>query len=295
LLSLLADQLSIALENAALYERLRQDAEMLEQVVAERTAALAEALEQAREANEIKTQFVSDVSHELRTPLTNIRLYLELLETGQPARFESYLDTLQRETDRLVTLIEDLLAISRLDAGTTTPNPVSLDLNRLAKSLVDDRRRLFSAKELKLEFKPAAPLSRVLADERMLTQVVANLLTNALNYTRPGGRVQVSTAERLSGEREWVTLTVGDTGLGIHPGDRERIFDRFYRGSAAREEGKPGTGLGLAICKEILERHGGQITVESEPNKGSKFTILLPKRPEPVRSQSWTGSSGTRG
>lgn len=294
LLSLLADQVSIALENAALYERLRQDAEKLELTVAERTAALAEALEQAREANEIKTQFVSDVSHELRTPLTNIRLYLELLETGQPARFESYLDTLQRETDRLVTLIEDLLAISRLDAGTATPNPVSLDLNRLAQSLVDDRRRLFSAKELKLEFKPDAPLSRVVADERMLTQVVANLLTNALNYTRPGGRVLVKTGERLSAEQEWVTLTVGDTGLGIQPRDKERIFDRFYRGSAAREEGKPGTGLGLAICKEILERHGGRITVESEPNKGSQFTIWLPKRPESVRSQSWTGASGLR-
>jgi signal transduction histidine kinase len=290
----LADQVSIALENAALYERLRQDAEKLEQTVAERTAALAEALEQAREANEIKTQFVSDVSHELRTPLTNIRLYLELLETGQPARFESYLDTLQRETDRLVTLIEDLLAISRLDAGTATPNPVSLDLNRLARSLVEDRRRLFSAKELKLEFKPETPLSRVLADERMLTQVVANLLTNALNYTRPGGRVQVNTGECVSDGAGWVTLTVGDTGLGIQPGDRERIFERFYRGSAAREEGKPGTGLGLAICKEILERHGGQITVESEPRKGSKFTIWLPKRPEPVRSQSWTGASGLR-
>jgi signal transduction histidine kinase len=292
LLSLLADQVSIALENAALYERLRTEAQKLERTVAERTAALAEALEQAREANLIKTQFVSDVSHELRTPLTNIRLYLELLETGQPARFASYLDTLQRETDRLVTLIEDLLAISRLDAGTSPPSPVSLDLNRLASSLVEDRRRLFSARELKLEFKPDSPLSPIFADERMLTQVVANLLTNALNYTPPGGRVIVSTRESAVEEMEWVTLTVTDTGLGIGPEDQDRIFERFYRGSAAREGGKPGTGLGLAICKEILERHGGRITVESKPQKGSSFTIWLPKRAESVASQSWTGASG---
>lgn len=292
LLSLLADQVSIALENAALYERLRQEAEKLERTVAERTAALAEALEQAREANQIKTQFVSDVSHELRTPLTNIRLYLELLETGQPARFASYLDTLQRETDRLVTLIEDLLAISRLDAGTSAPSPVSLDLNRLAQTLVEDRRRLFSASELKLEFMPDTPLSRIFADERMLTQVVANLLTNALNYTPPGGRVIVSTRETADGETDWVTLTVTDTGLGIRPEDENRIFERFYRGSAARDGGKPGTGLGLAICKEILERHSGRITFESKPDKGSSFTIWLPKRAELVTSQSWTGTSG---
>jgi signal transduction histidine kinase len=291
LLSLLADQASIALENAALYERLRQEAEKLERTVAERTAALAEALEQAREANQIKTQFVSDVSHELRTPLTNIRLYLELLETGQRARFASYLDTLQRETDRLVTLIEDLLTISRIDAGTSAPNPISLDLNRLAQSLVEDRRRLFSARELKLEFKPETPLSSIFADERMLTQVVANLLTNALNYTPPGGRVTISTCESLQEGMDWVTLTVMDTGLGIRPEDRERIFERFFRGSAAREGGKPGTGLGLAICKEILERHGGRITFNSEPGKGSSFTIWLPKRLEPVISQSWTGES----
>ena len=126
LLTLLADQVSVALENAALYERLRRNMAQLEQTVSDRTAELARALEQARAADQLKTQFVADVSHELRTPLTNIRLYLELVDRGKPEKFGDYMETLNRETERLVALIEDLLAVSRLDAGTAIPQPVRL-------------------------------------------------------------------------------------------------------------------------------------------------------------------------
>ncbi len=276
LLSLLADQVSVAIENAALYDRLRRHSTDLEQTVAERTARLAEALEHATEADRLKTQFVADVSHELRTPLTNIRLYLELIGQANRERFAEYLETLNRETERLVDLIEDLLAISRLDAGTHPPQPVFLNLNELARGLVADRKRLFDERRIELSFLPDDHLPGVLADERMLSQVVANLMTNAMNYTLPGGRVSIGTGVAADDGVKWVTLRVTDTGLGIPVDEVEHVFERFYRGTASRRMGTPGTGLGLSICKEILSRHKGRISVHSRAGEGSTFTIWLP-------------------
>jgi signal transduction histidine kinase len=277
LLSLLGDQVSVAIENAALYDRLRRHSTDLEQTVAERTARLAEALEQAREADRLKTQFVADVSHELRTPLTNIRLYLELIGQASRERFEEYLKTLNRETERLVNLIEDLLTISRMDAGTHRPQPVSLDLNELARGLVADRKRLFDDRQIEVAFHPAEHLPRVMADERMLTQVLANLMTNAMSYTLPGGRVSITTGVTSEDGAEWVTLQVADTGLGIPANEASHVFERFFRGASSREMGTPGTGLGLSICKEILDRHNGRISFRSQSGEGSTFTIWLPK------------------
>ena len=277
LLSLLGDQVSVAIENAALYDRLRRHSTDLERTVAERTARLAEALEQAKEADRLKTQFVADVSHELRTPLTNIRLYLELIGQASRERFEEYLRTLNRETERLVDLIEDLLAISRLDAGTHPPQPVSLDLNELARGLVADRSRLFEDRQIEVRFQPGENLPRVMADERMLTQVLANLMTNAMNYTLPGGRVSIATGVTREDGAEWITLHVKDTGVGIPAGEVERVFERFFRGAAGRQMGTPGTGLGLSICKEILDQHKGRISVESRSGEGSTFTVWMPK------------------
>jgi signal transduction histidine kinase len=276
LLTHLADHISIAVENAALYERLQLHAEQLEATVKERTAALAAALEQAQEADKLKTQFVSDVSHELRTPLSNILLYLELLASGKKDKFEAYLETLSRETDRLIGLIEDLLAISRLDTGAASPEFRPVDLNRMARSLVEDRKRLFSERELKVDMALQDELPQVRGDENMLVQVMANLMTNAMHYTPAGGWVTLSTGTHRVDEMSWVTLTVADTGLGIPEEEKGRLFERFFRGSASRQTTTPGTGLGLAICKEIMDRHAGKITVDSQKGQGSAFTIWLP-------------------
>jgi GAF domain-containing protein len=275
LLALLADQVSVALENAALYDRLRRNMAQLEQTVSDRTAELAQALEQARAADRLKTQFVADVSHELRTPLTNIRLYLELVDRGRPEKFGDYMETLNRETERLVALIEDLLAVSRLDAGTAIPQPEPLDLNQLALGLVEDRQRLFQQKNLAVTFEPAAELPAVLADERMLTQVLANLMTNAMNYTPAGGSIRIWTDTAPEGDATWVRLSVADTGLGIPEDEKPSLFKRFFRGSASRRMNTAGTGLGLAICREILDRHGGRISFTSRPGEGTTFTIWL--------------------
>jgi len=276
LLTLLADQVSVALENAALYERLRQHTAELELTVSSRTAELELALAKAQAADQLKTRFVADVSHELRTPLTNIRLYLDLLDKGRSEKFADYLETLHRETSRLIDLIEDLLTVSRLDAGTAEMEPIWIDLNSMAAGLVEDRRRLVARVDLTIDFDPQADLPLVRADERMISQVVANLMTNAVNYTPPGGRITVRTDAIADGEKKWSRLAVVDTGLGIPENELPRLFERFFRGSASRARGISGTGLGLAICKEILDRHGGRITAASQAGKGSAFTIWLP-------------------
>jgi signal transduction histidine kinase len=276
LLSSLADQVSVAIENASLYEHLFKQTENLEQTVTKRTVELEHALETARMAERLKTEFVADVSHELRTPLANIRLYIELLSFGNPDRFQEYLTTLTRETDRLVIIIEDLLAISRLDSGTTAPNPKPVDLNALIGSLVNDRQRLLIEKSLHVSLEQEQALPIVMVDEHMITQAMANLLTNAMHYTKPGGSITITTAVQNLDGTDWVTLCVKDTGIGIPPDEQERVFERFYRGAASRLMPVPGTGLGLAICKEILEQHKGRITLKSRVDKGSEFTIWLP-------------------
>ncbi|MEJ2605508.1 MAG: GAF domain-containing protein, partial [Anaerolineales bacterium] len=276
LLMLLADNISIAIENAALYERLSRHAEELEATIADRTEELAEALKKAQEADRLKTQFVSDVSHELRTPLSNILLYLELLGMGKPDRFESYLETLNRETERLVVLIDDLLTVSRLDADTMEMRSNLVDLNSIARGLVEDRKKLFAEKNLQVGFELSKELPDIVADDRLLSQVVSNLMTNAMNYTPPGGCVTISTAIKKENGKRWATLSVKDTGLGITEEEKARVFQRFFRGKASRKVGTPGTGLGLAICEEIIQRHAGQISLESEEGAGSAFTIWLP-------------------
>jgi two-component system phosphate regulon sensor histidine kinase PhoR len=204
-----------------------------------------------------------------------MRLYLDLLTLGKDDRFEGYLATLTRETERLSRLIDDLLTISRIDVGAASPQRAPCDLNAMAHTLVQDRLKLFGNKGLDLQFTPEPGLPRTHGDERMLSQVVANLLTNALQYT-PQGSVEVSTALQETGGRSWITLTVSDTGLGIAAAEQGRIFERFYRGDSSRQVRAPGTGLGLAICSEIVERHGGKITLESQLGKGSRFTVWLP-------------------
>jgi signal transduction histidine kinase len=150
----------------------------------------------------------------------------------------------------------------------------------MARSLVDDRRRLLADRDIRLQFEPQADLPRVSVDEHMLNQVVANLLTNAMNYTQEGGAIIVSTKSEMVDCAPWVTLTVADTGSGIPAEEQARVFERFFRGAASRQLGVPGTGLGLAICQEILRRHDGRITLESAPGKGTAFTIWLPPPPQ---------------
>ena len=245
-LTLLADQLSVAIENAALYDRLRQYTLQLENMVAERTAKLAEALQAAREADQLKTRALwpmcrTSCARRSPTSASTWSCWRRRREKAQ-----AYMATLNRETDRLVDLIEDLLSISRLDAGTAVMAARPVDLNSMARSLVDDRRRLLADRVIRLQFEPQADLPRVSVDEHMLNQVVANLLTNAMNYTQEGGAIIVSTKSEMVDGAPWVTLTVADTGSGIPAEEQARVFERFFHGrgqpAAGRARDRAGVG-----------------------------------------------------
>ncbi|HIQ05344.1 MAG TPA: hypothetical protein EYH31_06565, partial [Anaerolineae bacterium] len=187
-----------------------------------------------------------------------------------------YIKVLQRETERLQTLVDDLLHLSRLDLGAVSPQIRTLDLNRLVSSLVADRRLYALSKGVSLEAKLADPAPIAAADEDMIMQVLSNLTSNAIQYTPSGGKVTVYTGWETANGRRWATLTVADTGVGIAKEEIPYIFDRFYRGKAALETGAAGTGLGLSIVKEIVDRHQGQISVASAPGQGASFTVRLP-------------------
>jgi signal transduction histidine kinase len=206
-------------------------------------------------------------------------LYLSLLETldtGQnPEKQQTYLDILQRETERLTQLIEDLLTISRIESGKVGLQLQPVDVNTVIEEIVQDREFVATQRELKLEHSLLETLPPALMDKNLLIQAVSNLLTNAINFTHPGGNIVLKTNSQIENKRNWVTIQVSDDGIGIQPDEIKFIFERFFRGQASRDLRIEGTGLGLSISREIVIRMGGKITVESTPDQGSTFTIWL--------------------
>lgn len=271
----LANNISLAISNAQLFEAHQHYAAELEKKVAERTAELEMALEKAQEATRLKSQFISDINHELRTPLSSIKLYLQLLEFGNIENKPRYMVTLNRETLRLQQLIEELLDLSRLDLGKTAVHLVPTDIEQLIGNLIVDRVELAQEKGISLDYHPNSNTAVALADAQLFFQVLTNLLANAINYTPTGGSIWLQTETAVVNQQKWVTVSIIDNGPGITDEDLPHIFERFYRGQAAQQSKVPGTGLGLAICHEIMERHEGQIAVESIPGMGSKFTVWL--------------------
>lgn len=223
----------------------------------------------------VKTRFVSNVSHELRTPITTIKLYAALMRK-RPEKWDEYLDTLILEADRQARLVEEILQISRIDTGRLEINPRPVSLNELVEATVINRRALAESRGLTLKFELAEPGPMALIDPERVMQVLNNLAENAIHYTPEGGEITVSTGTREAEGRIWATATVVDTGMGIPEGELPHIFERFFRGEEPRSMQISGTGLGLAIVKEIVELHGGRVTVESEMDVGSTFTVWLP-------------------
>ncbi len=227
------------------------------------------------EVDRLKTQFVSNVSHELRTPLTNVKLYLGLFQKGKPEKREQYLATLQNEVSRLERLITDLLDLSRLERSRRSVVHVPVDLAEVLRHVLATLEPQADAKRQALRLELVEPVLALPADRNQMIQVFVNLVANAINYTPPGGAVtlRASIAERDG--RAWVVVETRDTGVGIPAEERDRIFDRFFRGRAEQFEVR-GTGLGLSIVKEIIDQHSGHITVESQVGEGSAFTVWLP-------------------
>jgi GAF domain-containing protein len=271
-----AHQAGLAIENARLYASIRQHAEELEQRVGERTRELAAANRRLTELDRLKDQFVSNVSHELRTPLTNIKLHLSLLEKRGAEVLPRYLPTLQRETERLRRLIEDLLDLSRLQSQTGPAQRDQYALGELINEVLVVHSARAESKNISLVYEPPAEPLLVPVDRAQMIQVFTNLIGNAVSYTPPGGRAIVSAERDQLDDTPGVRIRFMNNGPLIPAEDVPHLFRRFYRGRTAHDSGEPGTGLGLAICREIIERHGGQIEVISNPEQGTIFSVWLP-------------------
>jgi signal transduction histidine kinase len=269
-----------AIHRTRLHEQTERHAAELEERVAERTAELQEALEKAQAADRVKTEFIANVNHELRTPLTNLVLYYQMLRSQPAVRTEERLDVIGRELQRLRTLIEDLLNLSRLDQKQISVRFHPHNINTLVQTLVNDRRSLAEERKLNLTLDLAPSLPEIPVDATLISQAISNLLTNALNYTPPGGEVHVQTLLSALEGKERIGLSVQDNGPAIDPQDLPHLFDRFYRGKVGQQSGAPGTGLGLAIVKQVVERHHGKIEVGPafQDGSGVKFTVWLPVR-----------------
>lgn len=283
----LRSRLGIALdmtERKAAEAELVRYRERLEDLVEQRTAALRAANQHLRVLGRAKDEFVTNVSHELRTPITNLVLRQHVL-ANRPDEVTQHLPVIRRETARLKHLVENLLILSRLDQDRQQWRPVALDLNRLVRQYVDDRRALAEQQGIQLALQLDAVLPPAHADPDLIEQVLGILLTNALSYTPAGGTVQVRTGTRLVVARgeELVGFSVIDDGPGLAPDDQPHVFERFFRGDAGKQSGLPGTGLGLAIAHEIVTRHNGLIDARNvtEPGTGAEFRVLLPLHGDP--------------
>jgi two-component system phosphate regulon sensor histidine kinase PhoR len=249
--------------------------------LAEARAAAEVERARAERADQSRRELIVSVSHELRTPIASIRAHVESLamreDEGRPLDPEAarYLDVIGRETERLSTLVDDLLAVASAESGELelTVTPVSVtELTRHVRDALGPMARRQRGVTL-VDRLPEDGLPLVLADADRLTQVMLNLVRNSVAYTPEGGLVSV---EARSDGPDGVAISVADTGIGIPPEDLERVFDRFYRTDASRARSTGGFGLGLSIARELIEAMGGTIAVESEVGSGSRFTVRLP-------------------
>jgi signal transduction histidine kinase len=256
----LADNAVIAVENARLYEALRQ-------------------------ANDTKSEFVSMVSHELRTPMTSIRGYAEMMQKGMAGEISEqqlqFIDAIHRNVQRMRILVNDLLDISRMETGRLKLEPEPTALADAVAAAHETVREMLERKQQRFTATLPEELPDVHADPDRLTQILINLLSNAVKYTPEGGAIAVRAvcdmrAARHPDQTALVQCAVQDTGIGINREDQQRLFTKFFRSSAPEVQEETGTGLGLAITKNLVELHGGELWVRSEKGEGTTFIFTLP-------------------
>ena len=234
------------------------------------------AMKPVREAYEKQRQFAADASHELRTPLAVVLASADLLRSDPSITspfLKQVIEDVRDEVKKMTKLVGDLLTVARTDGRANQLKPVRMDLVAAAQQTVRIMRPFAEKKDIVID-EQLPKSAEIYADEQKIRQIILILVDNAVKYTPEHGRISVAIRE----ERGGVQLSVADTGIGIAPADQERIFDRFYRVDKARSRRMGGNGLGLAIAREIVEAHGGTITVESTPGKGTTFRVHLRTR-----------------
>ncbi|HEX6963243.1 MAG TPA: ATP-binding protein, partial [Lacipirellula sp.] len=230
---------------------------------------------QQKLAEQTRDRFIDTATHELRTPLANIKAYAETLagtETIDVELQKEFCNIINSEVTRLARFIDDLLSISSMEVGALTIDRQKVETERLFAEVLSKVEPLMQQKQI--DFQPELPpkMPEMLLDKDKIIAVVVNILGNAAKYTPDGGRV----ALRVKAEDGKLRIAVEDTGVGISAEDLPKLFDKFFRSEDPRVQAETGTGLGLSLAREVIRMHGGEIVVESELNKGSVFTVLLP-------------------
>ena len=244
---------------------------------AEGAVVLFHDVTQLRQTEEIRRDFVANVSHELRTPLSIFRGYLETLLDDPhqpPGELLRILEVMERHSDRLYALVEDVLSLARLESPEAELDLSEISLAEFLQEILRDWEKRLEAKQLKSHLDVPLDLPKLEADESRLQEIIYNLLDNAVKYSQSAGVITL----RAAVESDRVRISVSDEGIGIPEKDLPRIFERFYRADKARSRELGGTGLGLSIVKHIAQLHGGTAEAQSEPGKGTTISVVLPLR-----------------
>jgi signal transduction histidine kinase len=283
-LSALADQAAIAIENAKLFEQVRQHAKELEAKVSERTRELEAANLELAAASRHKSEFLANMSHELRTPLNAILGYTELILDkiygDVSEKIQDVLGRLEQNGRHLLGLINDVLDLSKVEAGQLTLSLNDYSMKEVVQTVFTAVESLAAEKSLALEVKVSPDLPPGKGDEQRIVQVLMNLVGNAIKFCEEG-EVRVE----AEASTETFLVSVSDTGPGLSDADQEKIFEEFHQVDSSSTRKKGGTGLGLSIAKRIVEMHGGRIWVESTLGNGSTFRFTLPIRVERQKEQ----------
>ncbi|NLE65104.1 MAG: GAF domain-containing sensor histidine kinase [Elusimicrobia bacterium] len=292
IISILANQLAQAGENAQLFEQVYRSSQILEMKVAERTKELTLALKNLEEVSKKKSEFISAVSHELRTPLTSIKGYAAILMTGKvgeiPEPVKERLAKINLHSDNLVKLINDLLDIARIESGRVEMRPRLQPLKPLLDNIADLLTPQLGAKNITIKLSIPDDIPAIEIDQGQIERVFINLLSNAIKFTPEKGSISVNVIPRP--DQEKLTIEVADSGIGIKKEDLGKIFDEFYRAENEINMNVKGTGLGLALVRNIVAAHHGRIWVSSEPGAGTTFHFTLPykhinKKPEDNKTE----------
>ncbi|HEV7857608.1 MAG TPA: ATP-binding protein [Pyrinomonadaceae bacterium] len=258
-------------------EEKRAQLERLNEELNTANRELNEANTKLRELSELKEEFLALTTHDLRSPLTVISGVISFFTSGRLGELspeqKNMVAMMERNAQSLIELVNDLLDASKIESGTMRLDITSINLRALIDELRETMEPLAREKEITLEENLPTDLPLVEADRTKLRRILINLLSNALKFTRKGGRVQVR-AEQMDGH---VRVSVADTGVGIAPEDVARLFDKYEQARSRATRGEKGTGLGLYITKQLVELHGGKITVDSTPGYGSTFSFTLPR------------------